>query len=85
MKKTITELVKHKYVFATLSSPTTYLVSQHWGNWSFTDNLEIATKAVSKNVAEIILSNYYHDLGYDIPLVILPLDIEYKLVNEVND
>ena len=85
MNKTVTELTKRKYVFATLSSPTTYLVSQHWGRWCFTDNLEIATKAISRNVAEIILGNYYHDLGHDIPLVIVPIEIEYKLINEVND
>lgn len=77
-----TILYKRKYVIATLSSPTQYLLSRHWGNWSFTDNIEAATKAMSKKVANMILNNYYHDFGMDVELAILPIEIEYRIIDE---
>lgn len=76
--------MNQKYVIATLSSPTQYLVSKHWGKWAFTDNIEFATKTRTMKVAEIVKYNYYHDFGMDIELVILPVEIEYRLINEVN-
>lgn len=81
MEKHIEKVVK-KYVIATLSSPTTYLVSRHWGNWYFSDDIGIATKAMTKKVAEMIRSNYYYDFGADVELIIVPVEIEYRLINE---
>jgi len=67
-----------------LPSPTQYLVSRHWGNWAFTDNIEIATKAMSPKVAAMIKNNYCHDLGMDVELVIIPIEIEYKILKEID-
>lgn len=77
--------INRKYVIATLSSPTQYLVSQHWGKWALTDNIEIATKTKSQNVAEMVRSNYYHDFGFDIELVIVPIEVEYRLLKEIEE
>lgn len=74
-----------KYVIATLSSPTQYLVSRHWGNWAFTDNIEIATKTKTAKVAEIVKHNYYHDFGMDIDLVVLPIEVEFSIVKECDE
>ena len=77
--------LNRKYIIATLSSPTQYLVSRHWGNWAFTDNIEIATKAVSKKVAKMIRNNYYYDFGMDVELVILPIEVEFRVIKECDD
>ena len=74
-----------KYIIATLSSPTQYLISQHWGKWAFTDNIELATKTKTREVAKIVKANYHHDFGVDIDLVIIPVDIEYKMIKEYEE
>lgn len=77
--------LNRKYIIATLSSPTQYLVSRHWGNWAFTDNIEVATKAVSRKVAEMIRDNYYYDFGMDVELVVLPIEVEFRVIKECDD
>lgn len=77
--------LNRKYVIATLSSPTQYLLSKHWGKWAFTDNIEMATKTKTVNVAEMVKCNYYHDFGMDVDLIILPIEVEYRVVNECDN
>lgn len=82
MKQKITEKVVNKYVIATLSSPTKYLVSLHWGRWALTESIEAATKTYSRKLAESVLSNYLTDVDQDAEMVVLPIEIEYSFLCE---
>lgn len=82
--KEITELVLNKYVIATFDNPTQYLVSEHFGKYSFTDNIQTATKTNSKKLANDVKNYFYQDTKLtDMELVVLPIKIEYKLINEL--
>ncbi len=82
MKQKITEKVLNKYVIATLSSPTKYLVSLHWGRWALTESIEAATKTYSRKLAESVLSNYLTNVDQDAEMVVLPIEIEYSFLRE---
>ena len=72
-----------RYVIATFDNPTTYL-SRINGEYCFIDNLKECTKFTTKNTANVLKNYFYKDTGLnEIELVVLPLKIEYKLVNEL--
>ena len=72
-----------KYVIATLGNPTMYIKKVYQQKrYVFTDDIEYATKTMSKDVAQIILDYYYSDTGDNMDLVIIPVEITYSLINE---
>lgn len=80
------ELELNRYVIATLDNPTQYLISEHFGKWSFTDNIQMASKMTNKNIANELKSYFYKDTklnNEDMELLVLPLKIEYKLIDEL--
>lgn len=72
-----------KYVIATLGNPTLYL-KKKWGSpeYSFVEDIEIATKGVKKSVMEEVLKYYYIETGLDTELVIVPIEITYEIIDE---
>lgn len=73
----------NRYVIATFDNPTTYL-SRIDGEYCFIDNLKECTKFNTRYIANVLKNYFYQDTGLtDIELVVLPLKIEYKLVNEL--
>lgn len=84
MEKYLEKKIK-KYIIATLGNPTLYLKKiPSKKEYIFSEDIEYATKAMSKNVAEQIKKYYYIDTGSDIELVVLPVDITYELIDETN-
>ena len=80
MKKYKEKEIK-KYVIADLSKNTNYLLSNGNGNYSFIDNIAVATKFVSKKIAEEICSECIKVC--DIDLVTVPIIITYEIINEL--
>lgn len=76
------ELTLKRYVIATLDNPTQYLISEHFGKYSFTENIKIASKTVSKSIAEGIVNDFYSQVNADIDLVVVPIKIEYTIIEE---
>ena len=75
----------NRYVIATFDNPTTYL-SRYNGEYVFIDNLIECTKFTSKNTASQLKKYFYQDTGLtDIELVVIPLKIEYRLINELEE
>lgn len=75
------EKVINKYVIATTDGM--YLkktVAKK--EYCFVEDIEIATKAMTKKMMEKILEYYYCDTGLDTELVIVPIEITYKLIDE---
>lgn len=74
-----------KYVIATFGSPTLYLKkTPSKKEYMFSEDIELATKSMSQNIAEQIKSYYYVDTGSNIELVVLPVEITYELIDETN-
>lgn len=74
-----------RYVIATLDNPTTYLC-RYKGEYYFVDNLVQCTKFTSRDLCEVYKHYFYQDTGLtNIDLVVIPLRIEYRLVNETTD
>lgn len=73
-----------KFVIATLSSPTTYLYKKPGElEFKFMKDVEKSTKTMKREDAEYLIKQYYHvTQDYDFELVVLPLVIEYSLVEE---
>jgi len=72
-----------KYVIATLGNPTLYLRKTPAKNeYCFVEDIEQATKTVSKNVMKQILRYFYYDTGVDTELVVVPIKITYKIIEE---
>lgn len=75
-----------KYVIATLSSPTRYLKSLHFGRYCFVEDIEGATKFLSKKLTNKMISYYIADTGdSDVELVVVPVEITYSLIKEMVD
>lgn len=75
-----------KYVIATLSSPTHYLKSLHFGRYCFVEDIEGATKFLSKKLANKMISYYIADTrDSDVELVVVPVEITYSLIKEMVD
>ena len=75
----------NRYVIATFDNPTNYL-SRYNGEYVFVDNLIECTKFTSKSTANQLKKYFYQDTGLtNIELVVIPLKIEYKLINELEE
>ena len=69
-----------KYVIADLSQPTNYLKSMKNGRYSFIDNIVIATKFISKTIAQEICNECIKNTNID--LVVVPIMITYEIIEE---
>lgn len=69
-----------RYIIADLSLPTNYLKSLREGNYCFIDNIGVATKFVSKSVAQSICNECMRNFNMD--LVVVPLLITYEILVE---
>ena len=69
-----------KYVIADLSQPTNYLKSMKDGRYSFIDNIVIATKFISKSIAQEICNECIKNTNID--LVVVPIMITYEIIEE---
>lgn len=76
------ELVLKRYVIATFDNPTQYLISEHFGKYSFTDNIQIASKFTNKSLANEMRNYFFKDTRLEIDLVIVPIEIEYSIIEE---
>jgi hypothetical protein len=74
-----------KYVIATFGNPTLYLKKiPGKKEYMFSEDIEYATKTMSVSLAEQIKNYYYQDIGFDVELVVVPVDITYELIDETN-
>ena len=74
-----------KFVIATLSSPTMYLYKKPGEyEYKFYKSIGRALFTIEREVAQMLLDEYKQVTGDDIELVVLPVEIEYELVNESN-
>ena len=81
-KKVLEKEIK-KYTIVTLTSPTAYLKSLHMGKYCFVEDIEQATKFVSKQTANKMIDYFYSDTGLtNIDLLVMPIRISYELINE---
>jgi len=72
-----------KYVIATLDNPTLYLKkTPAKKEYYFVEDIEVATKTMSKKLANSILSYYYSDTGLDTELVVVPIEITYEIIDD---
>ena len=69
-----------KYVIADLSQPTNYLKSMKDGKYCFIDNIVVATKFVSKIIAQEICNECIKNTNID--LVVVPIMITYEIIEE---
>lgn len=72
-----------KYVAATLDNPTLYLkktpaISEYY----FVEDIEMATKTLNKRLMDQIISYYYSDTYLDTPLVAVPVEITYEIIDD---
>ena len=82
MKKYIEKKIR-KYVIATLDNPTLYLMkTPAKSEYCFIEDIEFATKAMSKKVMKQILNYYYLDTGLNTELVVIPIDITYEIIDD---
>jgi len=81
------EKINKLYVLCSidLSGQTVYLNSLHDHKWEITPDIERASKMLSRKVARIVLDGYYQDTVSDSSFVIIPMEVEYRLINETND
>lgn len=79
MKKYLEKETK-KYVIADLSQPTNYLHSLREGRYNFIDNIIVATKFISKDIAQQICNECIRN--FQIDLVVIPIIITYEIVEE---
>lgn len=78
------ESVLDRYVIATLSNPTTYLIFKD-DKIRFTNQISRATKTAGRITANNIKSEFYAYTGRtDVELVVLPIKISYEVVKEEN-
>ncbi len=72
-----------KYVIATLDNPTLYLKKiPAKKEYYFVEDIEVASKTLSKNLANSILQYYYSDTGLDTELVVVPIEITYEIIDD---
>ena len=70
-----------KYVIATIDGK--YLKkTPAKKEYYFVDDIELATKAMTKKMINTILDYYYMDMGLNTELVIVPVTITYELIDE---
>jgi len=78
------EKVIRRYVIATLDNPTLYLKKTlQKAEYSFVEDITMATKTHSRKTADTILNYFYSDTNLrDIELVIIPVEITYEILDE---
>lgn len=83
MRKSI-EKINKLYVICSidLSGKTVYLNSLHDHKWEITPDIERASKTLSRKVANMVLEGYYQDMGNESEFVIIPMEVEYRLIDE---
>lgn len=82
MKKYLEKKVR-KYVIATLGSPTLYLKKTPTKNeYYFVEDIELATKTMSKVTGENVLHYFYVDTGINMELVVVPIEITYEIIDD---
>jgi hypothetical protein len=82
MKKYL-EKKARKYVIASLGNPTLYLKKTAGkSEYSFVEDIEIATKALKESVMNQVLRYYYLDTGLDTELVVVPIEITYEIIDD---
>ena len=70
-----------KYVIATIDGK--YLKkTPAKKEYYFVEDIELATKAMTRKMISTILDYYYMDTGLNIELVIVPVNITYELIDE---
>lgn len=70
-----------KYVIATIDGK--YLKkTPAKKEYYFVDDIELATKAMTKKMINTILDYYYMDMGLNTELVVVPVTITYELIDE---
>lgn len=77
-----------KYCLATIQDNVCwYLRSLHQiGAWEMVTDIEAASKAATKAVANLLRENYERDMGKNaLHFVTVPVIIDYNLVKEVDD
>lgn len=84
MQKKFLEKKRRKYVIATLDTPTLYLISLN-GQYCFTQDIERATKTMTRGISEYIKREFYYNTGVNFDLVVIPLEITYELIEENYD
>ncbi len=79
------EKINKVYVLCSidLSGKTVYINSLRNHKWEITTDIERASKMLSRKVARIVLDGYYQDTGNNNTFAIIPLEVEYRLINEV--
>ena len=78
------ESVLGRYVIATLTNPTTYLIFKD-DNITFTKQISRATKTAGRATANAIKNEFYAYTGRtDVELVVLPVKISYEILKEEN-
>ena len=71
-----------KYVAATLDNPTLYLKkTPAKSEYCFVEDIEMATKTLSKKLMDQVVSYYYLDTKMDIELVAVPIEITYEIID----
>lgn len=70
----------NRYVIATFDNPTNYLLAKGNCNYSFIDNIQVATKFARYQDAYDVYESCIR--AYDFDLVIVPLKIKYMLIEE---
>lgn len=83
MRKQLEKTI-NKYVIASIDAEgkTVYLRSLHDHKWEIVTNIELATKTYDRDIADMVLMNYMEDFQTNTEFVIIPLTIEYYLVDE---
>lgn len=69
-----------RYVIATFDNPTNYVVCNGNCNYSFIDNIQLATKFASRCVADEVFNTINRQCKID--MVIVPLSIRYILLED---
>lgn len=70
-----------KYVIATIDGK--YLKKTPTKKeYCFVDDIEMATKAMTRKMGNMILGYYYLDTGIKIDLIVVPVNITYELIDE---
>lgn len=70
----------NRYVIATFDNPTNYLLAKGNCHYAFIDNIQAATKFARLVDANEVCSSCNEKFPFD--LVVLPLRIQYKLIEE---
>ena len=75
-------LEKKKMCYVICSMDCKYLMRKH-GVYYFVDDVEVATKFKSRNIADEYIKYYKNDVKNNaLETVVVPLEITYELINE---